>query len=113
MPSTTRLTASPTHRASPPDPPLTGGLPLGSAWPPATWVPAPLSSPPDPLLTGGLPLGPAWPPATGAPASLLSPPDPRVVDGRATSRRAPASGANTVTVSSTGRAPRWRGRRGR
>jgi hypothetical protein len=29
------------------------------------------------FLTGGLPLGSAWAPATWAGASLLSPPDPR------------------------------------
>jgi hypothetical protein len=31
---------------------LTGGLPLGSRWPPTAWVPASLLSPPDPLSTG-------------------------------------------------------------
>jgi KDO2-lipid IV(A) lauroyltransferase len=66
----------PLRSMSPPDPLLTGGLPLGFAWPPVARVRASLLSPPDPLLTGGLPLGFAWPPVARVRASLLSPPDP-------------------------------------
>src|SRR5206468_7987701 len=63
--------------------------------PRSAWVPASLLSPPDPWLTGGLPLGCGWPPAPVVRASLLSPPDPPASSAARASSRGPISSART------------------
>src|SRR6266511_3392443 len=66
------------------------------------------------LVSGGLPLGPAWAPATGVPASLLSPPDPPAPARSSTNSRltrsSPALERRNATREPSGATLKLRGR---